>query len=104
MPSRNIRKTYVDHTYYHIYNRGVEKRKIFLDQQDYATFLGCLKLYLTPPQTIDRRFAHTLQGETLLDTKTVFAPSRQPNNHTNSIDLVAYCLIPNHFHFLLRSI
>ena len=65
MPSKNAIKEYEAGAYYHVYNRGVEKRKIFLDQQDYATFLGCLKLYLTPPQTIDRRFAHTLQGETL---------------------------------------
>jgi len=104
MPSRNVIKTYVDHTYYHIYNRGVEKRQIFLDKQDYTAFLGCLKLYLTPPQSIDHRFAHTLQGETLSDTKITYAPSRKPNNHEKTIELAAYCLMPNHFHLLIRSI
>jgi len=105
MPAKNRNKTFVDHTYYHIYNRGVEKRTIFEDHEDYVAFLGCLKLYLTPPQIIDRRFAHTLQGRTLSDAgKTIYAPSRQPNNHGKTIELVAYCLMPNHFHILLRSI
>ncbi len=105
MPPKNSQKIYVDHTYYHIYNRGVERRQIFLDKQDYTAFLGCLKLYLTPPQTIDRRFAVTLQGSSLSDTqKVVYAPSRQPCNHESTIELVAYCLMPNHFHLMLRSI
>ena len=104
MPAKNSIKTYVDHTYYHIYNRGVEKRSIFEDDKDYLTFLGCLKLYLTPPKPTDHRLAITLQGENLTDTKTIYCPSRQPNNHEKTIELVAYCLMPNHFHLLLRSI
>jgi len=105
MPAKNRYKIFVDHTYYHVYNRGVAKQKIFLDQQDYVTFLSCLKLYLTPPKPIDRRFAITLQGPTLLDKeKTIYAPSRQPNNHEKTIELVSYCLMPNHFHLMLRSI
>lgn len=104
MPSPYIVKKYVDHTYYHIFNRGVERRAIFSDEADYKTFLGCLKLYLTPPKSTDRRFAHTLQGETLSDTKIIYAPSRVPNNHEKTIELVAYCLMPNHFHLMLRSI
>lgn len=104
MPPKNSLKTYVDHTYYHVYNRGVEKRTIFQDDQDYVAFLGCLKLYLTPPHPIDRRFAITLQGDSLSnESKILYAPSRQPKNHTNSIELVAYCLMPNHFHLMFRQ-
>lgn len=105
MPPKNSLKTYVDHAYYHVYNRGVEKRTIFQDPKDYQAFLGCLKLYLTPPRPIDRRFAITLQGDSLLDTeKTIYSPSRQPINHEKTIELVAYCLMPNHYHLLLRQI
>ena len=48
MPGKNIIKTYVENGFYHIYNRGVEKRLIFLDEQDYRVFLSCLDLYLLP--------------------------------------------------------
>lgn len=105
MPAKNRHKIFVDHTYYHIYNRGVAKQEIFLDKQDYTAFLGCLKLYLTPPKPIDRRFSITLQGPTLSDKeKTIYTASRQPSNHEKTIEFVAYCLMPNHFHLMLRSI
>ncbi len=33
--------------YYHIYNRGVDKRRVFLDGEDFARFLLALKEYNT---------------------------------------------------------
>ncbi|MBU1071564.1 transposase [Patescibacteria group bacterium] len=85
MPAKNIVKEYQSGGYYHIYNRGVEKRDIFLDEQDYKTFLSYLKFYLSPP----------LQGLTL---KVKTPPSRQLRNHAETIDLFSYCLMPNHLH------
>lgn len=83
MPSKNTIKEYVTDSYYHVYNRGVEKRVIFLDEQDYAVFLGLLKKYLT--------------GE-----KDKTASNRHAfDNLASEVKLVAYCLMPNHFHMLL---
>ena len=48
MPAKNVRKEYLENGYYHLYNRGVEKRIIFLDNQDYSVFLSYLKEYLIP--------------------------------------------------------
>ncbi|MDP4030928.1 MAG: transposase [Patescibacteria group bacterium] len=87
MPSRNIIKEYKENTYYHIYNRGVDKRIIFSDKNDYKKFLGYLKFYLSPTD---------LQGQTLKAS-----PSRVLKNYTDYIQLLAYCLIPNHFHLLV---
>jgi putative transposase len=89
MPSPNIVKTYVDDSYYHVYNRGVEKRCIFLDDQDYKTFLSYLKFYLSPP---------LLRGET---SKSF--PSQELQNHSQQILLLAYCLMPNHFHLFIKQ-
>lgn len=89
MPSPNIIKTYVDNSYYHIYNRGVEKRIIFQDAQDYKVFLSYLKFYLSDP---------TLRGET-----PKLPPSQQLKNHSNKIMLLAYCLMPNHFHLYIKQ-
>lgn len=95
MPQKNSRKEYGEDGYYHIYNRGVEKRDIFLDEQDYKTFLSYTKLYLTAPK---------LQGQALKDElgRTV-PPSRSPRNFVDEIDLIAYCLMPNHFHFFVKQ-
>ena len=52
MASRNSVKIYVAHAFYHIYNRGVEQRKIFLDEQDYSVFLSYLQTYLSQKDEI----------------------------------------------------
>jgi len=87
MPSKNVVKEYKPQSYYHLYNRGVNKAEIFLDDRDYKTFLGYLKLYLTLPD---------LQGSTLK-----VSPSRCLKNYFQKLKLLVYCLMPNHFHLMI---
>lgn len=82
MPIRNVNKEYVADNYYHIYNRGVNKADIFRDRRDYLYFLNLLKRYLGK-ETL-RRKDHALY----------------PNFH-NQVELLAYCLMPNHFHLFI---
>ena len=98
MPAKNVLKTYVENSYYHIYNRGVEKRIIFIDEQDYGVFLGYLKEYLSPPEDPKLlREEFTFKGESFKGIP------RQPNNYSKDIDLLVYCLVPNHFHLLVKQ-
>ena len=48
MAARNSVNTYVKDCFYHLYNRGVEKRDIFQDEQDFGVFCNYLKNYLLP--------------------------------------------------------
>lgn len=98
MPSRNVIKSYVKGGVYHIYNRGVEKRTIFENDQDYSVFLKYLKEYLEPPkEPSEYSKTFTLKGSTFKGVP------RMPNNYENKIDLLVYCLMPNHFHLLVRQ-
>ena len=98
MPQKNSIKTYVKDGYYHIYNRGVEKRTIFEDEMDYKVFLKYLKEYLSqPPKADDLKITFTLQGASFKGIK------RQPKNYFTKIELLAYCLMSNHFHLLIRQ-
>ena len=95
MPQKNSRKEYGIGGFYHIYNRGVEKRKIFLDEQDHKVFLSYMKFYLEKGD---------LQGQALQGVNGEnISPSRIPKNYHNQIDLLAYCLMPNHFHFFVSQ-
>lgn len=87
MPAKNVIKEYKENTYYHLYNRGVAKNDIFSDDQDYKIFLSYLKLYLSP------------KNPELSDFKT--SPSRILKNYSSQIDLLCFCLMPNHFHLLV---
>lgn len=83
MPAKNVLKEFVPISYYHIYNRGVAKQNIFLDESDYKTFLGYVKIYLTIP----------------IDDKT--RPSRKLKNYYQELTLLSYCLLSNHFHLFV---
>lgn len=85
MPSRNTVKFYNVDTYYHVYNRGVEKRKVFLDDEDYAVFLGLIKRLLG-------------------DSPETDSQGREYDWIAKNVELVAFCLMPNHFHLLLYQL
>jgi len=102
MPAKNSTKTYVENGYYHIYNRGVEKRIIFLDQQDYSVFLSYLKEYLLPKK---EKELHERLSDTQISSieKNKVLKSLQLNNFSQEITLLSYCLMPNHFHFFIKQ-
>lgn len=102
MPAKNSRKTYAENGYYHIYNRGVEKRTIFLDQQDYGVFLSYLKEYLLPKN--EKELYERLSDPNIsYKEKDRVLKLLRLNNFNQEITLLAYCLMPNHFHFFVKQ-
>lgn len=102
MPAKNSRKTYVENGYYHIYNRGVEKRIIFLDKQDYSVFLSYLKSYLLPKN--EKALYERLSDPSISSKeKDKILKLLRLNNFHKEITLLAYCLMPNHFHFFIKQ-
>lgn len=97
MPSRNIVRRFTENGIYHVYNRGVEKRNIFLDEQDYAVFLHLLKYYLSPT---DPKNVHPLMK---FQNFSIIRP-RPLANIEKEVNLIEYCLMPNHFHLVLQQI
>ncbi len=75
-------RRYISSSYYHVYARGNSKHRIFVDENDYITFLKILERYLSP--------------EEARDSIGLSYP-----NFYNRVDLLAYCVMPNHFHLLL---
>ncbi len=65
-----------------------------MNNDDYRVFLHILKTALSAPSYKPE------QGQTLSD-KSSFRQRRK--NFFQKIDLLSYCLMPNHFHFLLRQ-
>ena len=84
--------------HYHIYNRGVEKRRIFLDDQDYRVFLHLLKYYLSPG---GKNSPHPI---TTTGKLNLVRPRPLKNFNHQEVQLIAYCLMPNHYHLLLKQI
>jgi putative transposase len=102
MSGRNSTKTYIENSYYHIYNRGVEKRLIFQDEQDYGVYLGYLKGYLSSKNEKDLRNILLLPGLSRKERTDVYKLI-QIKNFFDEITLLAYCLMPNHFHLFIKQ-
>lgn len=82
---------FVNNNFYHIFNRGVEKRIIFKSNPDYQRFLATAYYY---------QFAGP---KPKFSTHTRF---RQQDFHAKPriVEIVCYCLMPNHFHLILRQL
>ena len=102
MPAKNRVKSYVDNGHYHIYNRGVEKRTIFGDTQDYAVFVSYLKTYLLPK---DEALLRAVLAEPTSTPKQKDQALKQLrlNNFSNTMTLISYCLMLNHFHLMIKQ-
>lgn len=98
-----MRKTiYANGEYYHIYNRGVEKRDIFCDPSDYDRFLISMNLLndLNDGLMIEwRDFKKCNQNASLDEFLKLGFRKRKP-----LVEIVAYCLNPNHYHFILKQV
>lgn len=97
MPYRTI--PLVKGEYYHVYNRGVAFQNVFRNKRDYERFLLCLHYYQfsTVPIRLSK-FLQIQQAEREVIFKKITASSND-----KIVDVVAYCLMPNHFHFLLKQ-
>jgi REP-associated tyrosine transposase len=76
--------------YYHIYNRGVEKRRLFFDDVDRDRFVRLIFL-----ANSDKPFVFRLVQGRPLDEIDV---------GEKRVAIGAYVLMPNHFHILIKEI
>jgi putative transposase len=82
MPAKNIVKIYATGYYYHVYNRGVAKQEIFREKEDYFYFMSLFKRHLQTDETSIDKFGRTVK------------------NYSEEVELIAFCLMPNHFHLM----
>jgi len=102
MPVKNSLKTYVEDGYYHLYNRGINKAEIFNNSQDYGVFLSYLKNYLLPKD--EKKLFIMLQSKNnSFSEKDTALKLLRLENYFDRIQLIAYCLMPNHFHMLVHQ-
>src|SRR3989338_8589941 len=91
-----MRKTpFVDGEYYHVFNRGVDKRKIFLNPRDYERFLFLLGACNDKVPLLNSTYFY----KGLNSLEELFK-----NKERNKlVEVLSFCLMPNHFHLLLRQ-
>ncbi len=82
---------FVSGEFYHVYNRGTDKRDVFLDESDYNRFITLLYV-ANGTVPVDLK----LQGRTLYDVRNIARGNELVN-------ICGYALMPNHYHLLLQA-
>lgn len=77
---------------YHIFTRGVEKRKIFLYDADRVRFLSLLIHCLPQGQIQSFSVAQKMKQKSVITKEG-----------EGLVDILCYCLMNNHFHLLLKE-
>ena len=79
--------------YYHVYNRGVDKRDIFSDKKDLYRFIESVCEF----NKIDGIVSLANLRKTQIESKALSLSEPL-------VAIVAYCFNPNHFHFLIKQL
>lgn len=104
--------TFENNGIYHIYNRGVDKRRIFMDEADYSRIIFLFEVCNSSesaPRNIKRYVKkrkgdyHKIQN---VQGRTLHIIDINNENQTTEplVEIINWCLIPNHYHLCLRQL
>ena len=84
--------------FYHIYNRGVDRRNVFLDSKDFDRFLQSMEVF----NTVEPLGGFYIRA--LLEGGFQKHLTRRPTSSGKLVRVICYCLNPNHFHLILEQL
>lgn len=101
MARNNLKLEFINGEIYHLYNRGVEKRNIFVDENDNFRFV--FSLYecndLNPVVMRNRIFERKEKKREIY-----IRPTYANYKRKKLVDVLAFCLMPNHYHLVVRQL
>ena len=97
MPYRKL--VFASGEYYHIFNRGVAYQPIFKNKRDYERFVLTISYY----RSLNLPFRLSKLLQLSRELKNEFLSSLSGDNN-KTVEVVAFCLMPNHFHLLVKQI
>jgi len=85
---------------YHVLSRGVDKRKIFINDKDYLRFIHNLFEFNNMENTTTVSHRNFKKWDDIA-SRPISRKERKPRKLL--VDVHAFCLMPNHYHLLLSS-
>ena len=87
------RPIFVTGEYYHIYNRGVDRRQLFSDKSDLDRFL----------ESMDE-FNSTKPIGSIYENSFLNSDIQEKRKSKKLVQFICYCVNPNHYHFVLKQV
>jgi putative transposase len=95
-------ENFAENEYYHIFGKGVNSEKIFLDDKDRARFIFLLTHLQSPVQIHNISWyanSFVKKGAFNIGEEKIDKIIKKRN-----VELVSFALMPNHFHILVRNL
>lgn len=86
---------------YHIYNRGVEKRDVFTEDENYLRFIHDLFEFNDENPAPNLTYHLTYKKEQYKEVELPYIVKKGPRKLL--VEILVFTLMPNHFHLLLRQ-
>ncbi len=88
---------------YHVFGKSIAGFKIFNNEVEFARMLDALQYYRNgkPPMKFSRFIGLTEKAKTVFNQGILSSDNREDEK---AVDIVAYCLMPTHFHFVLKQL
>lgn len=88
---------FIEGEFYHIYNRGVDKRDIYADKYDFQRFLQSMEEF-NVAEPIGSIYENSFRKKKLEKL------GHRVTKKEKLVNIVCYCLNPNHYHFILEQV
>lgn len=97
MPT-NRKLVFANDEIYHVFNRGVEKRPTFIDKRELNRAMLTLDFYrfAKPPLKLSKLLVTPKDEQVKLLEKL-------KRDYKQLVEIICFCLMPNHFHFMLKQ-
>ena len=86
----SMRKTFVNVEFYHVYNRGTDKRFVFMDNYDFKRFLQSME-----------EFNSVEPIGSIYQNSFIKSQLRRPTSKL--VNIICYCLNQNHYHMIIQQ-
>lgn len=95
-------ENFAENEYYHVFGRGNNKEKIFIDDEDRARFL----FLITHLQSPTKIYNISWYTKSFLKNSTFSTRDEKIKEimKSRSIELIAFALMSNHFHLLVKNL
>ncbi|MDD5433465.1 MAG: transposase [Candidatus Pacebacteria bacterium] len=104
--SKNQNIVFTTGEYYHAYNRGVDKKIIFLDDEDFWKFFDCLRDLNNETSYEERLSALGISKNSMrsLNSSDFRELGSFIKQQEKIVEIISYSINPNHFHLILKQL
>ena len=90
--------------YYHLYNRGVDKREVFLGTGYYSRFLSLIQHYLQFDYPYSLLILQLKRAKSPEEKHFILANLNATRRIKAPLEIIAFCLMPNHYHLTVKQL